>query len=179
MVCGTLAKAFALCALPYIHSLPLTLAHSRMSKKSKCLFFWIFSNSRSSLRDSFRSWITLSGGERVKGSAGSGDAKLQNCLSFECKPHQGGEHSSVHDAFDLCFCITGTLAFPAAWQQMPWTLSSFSASFFVHHGLLTYSTHPSCIKITPGLEWKSFLALVLPAVLIPVYRSISRGQFLH
>lgn len=144
MVCGTPAKAFALCALPYIDFLPLTLAHSRMSKKSKCLFFWIFSNSLSSLRDSFRSWITLSGRERVKGSAGSGDAKLQ-ILPLNANLTQGSEHCSVHDAFDLCFCITGTLAFSAAWQQMPWTLSSFSANFFVHYGPLTYFTHPSCV----------------------------------
>lgn len=83
-------------------SLPLTLAHSRMSKKSKCLFFWIFSNSRSSLRDSFRSWITLSGTESVKVQQGQEmpscktlNAKLKvfhlkkssQTLWFECKPH--------------------------------------------------------------------------------------------
>lgn len=84
-----------------------------MSKKSKCLFFWIFSNSRSSLRDSFRSWITLSGEEIVKGSAGAGDAELQNCPA-NAKVTQGGDHPSVHDAFDGCFCIPGTLASSAA-----------------------------------------------------------------
>ena len=157
MVCGTPAKTDWLlhpAALLHTHSSPLTLAHSRMSKKSKCLFFWIFSNSRSSLRDSFRSWITLSGEERVKGSARAGDAELQNCPS-NAKLTQGGEHRSVHDAFDMC----------ASASQAVWLFQQHSNKCRAHcHPFLqtslsttdssAYFTHPSCIKIMPGLERK-------------------------
>lgn len=122
---------------------------------------------------------------RRKGLKVQQSQEMPSCktiLPLDANLIQGGEHYSVHDAFDLCFCITGTLAFSATWQQMPWTLSSFlQASLFTMDFSPTLHT-PRALKSNLAGNGKSFLALVLsacPSLVSSVYRSISRGQFLH
>lgn len=63
-----------------------------------------------------------------------------------------GDQLSVH-AFDVCFCIPGSLAFSAAQQRTLCTLLSFAANFSVHQ-FSAYFTLSSHIKIMSGLKRK-------------------------